>query len=200
MSNGSDHNARPSTDTENRASRSALRQRVLLYLSRLARLLLMAAIYALVVWYGLITTAEVDAPTVPVRIAIAFIALGITGSIYSILAKMATEAKGAIMVLAEFLNTSLLEPHKRRLRAEGFDKGRAEGHIEGRAEGHTEGRAEGHTEGRAEGHTEGRAEGHTEGRAETLAEVRSALQRAGINLDDYLPPEQGAEDTPANRC
>ena len=130
------------------------------------------------------------------RIAIAFIALGITGSIYSILAKMATEAKGAIMVLAEFLNTSLLEPHKRRLRAEGYDKGRAEGHTEG----HIEGRAEGHIEGRAEGHIEGRAEGHTEGRAETLAEVRSVLQKAGINLDDYLPPEQEAEDTPANRC
>ncbi len=176
MSNGSDHNARPGTDTENRASRNALRRRTLLYLSRLARLLLMAAIYALVVWYGLITTAEVDAPTVLARIAIAFIALGITGSIYSILAKMATEAKGAIMVLAEFLNTSLLEPHKRRLRAEGFDKGR--------------------TEGRAEGHIEG----HTEGRAETLAEVRSALQRAGINLDDYLPPAQEAADTPASRC
>ena len=204
MSNGSDHNARPGTDTENRASRNALRRRILLYLSRLARLLLMAAIYALVVWYGLITTAEVDAPPVPVRIAIAFIALGITGSIYSILAKMATEAKGAIMVLAEFLNTSLLEPHKRRLRAEGYDKGRAEGHteghIEGRAEGHTEGRAEGHIEGRAEGHIEGRAEGHTEGRAETLAEVRSALQKAGINLDDYLPPAQEAADTPASRC
>ena len=104
------------------------------------------------------------------------------------------------MVLAEFLNTSLLEPHKRRLRAEGFDKGRAEGHTEGRAEGHTEGRAEGHTEGRAEGHTEGRAEGHIEGRAETLAEVRLALQKAGINLDDYLPPAQEAEDTPASRC
>ena len=84
------------------------------------------------------------------------------------------------MVLAEFLNTNLLEPHKRRLRAEGFDKG--------------------HTEGRAEGHTEGRAEGHIEGRAETLAEVRSALQKAGINLDDYLPPEQEAADTPASRC
>ena len=80
------------------------------------------------------------------------------------------------MVLAEFLNTNLLEPHKRRLRAEGFDKGR--------------------TEGRAEGHIEG----HTEGRAETLAEVRSALQKAGINLDDYLPPEQEAADTPASRC
>ena len=80
------------------------------------------------------------------------------------------------MVLAEFLNINLLEPHKRRLRAEGFDKGRAEGH------------------------TEGRAEGHIEGRAETLAEVRSALQRAGINLDDYLPPEQEVADTPASRC
>ena len=176
MSNGSDHNARPGTDTENLASRNALRRRILLYLSRLARLLLMAAIYALVVWYGLITTAEVDAPPVPVRIAIAFIALGITGSIYSILAKMATEAKGAIMVLAEFLNTSLLEPHKRRLRAEGFDKGR--------------------TEGRAEGHIEG----HTEGRAETLAEVRLALQKAGINLDDYLPPAQESEVSSASRC
>ena len=88
------------------------------------------------------------------------------------------------MVLAEFLNTNLLEPHKRRLRAKEFDKGRAEGH----------------TEGHAEGHSVGRAEGHTEGRAETLAEVRLALQKAGINLDDYLPPEQEAEDTPANRC
>ena len=80
------------------------------------------------------------------------------------------------MVLAEFLNTNLLEPHKRRLRAEGYDKGR--------------------TEGRAEGHIEG----HTEGRAETLAEVRLALQKAGINLDDYLSPEQEAADTPASRC
>ncbi len=80
------------------------------------------------------------------------------------------------MVLAEFLNTNLPEPHKRRLRAKEFDKGRAGGH------------------------TEGRAEGHIEGRAETLAEVRSALQRAGINLDDYLPPAQEAEDTPASRC
>ena len=92
------------------------------------------------------------------------------------------------MVLAEFLNTSLLEPHKRRLRAEGFDKGR------------TEGRAEGRTEGRAEGHIEGRAEGHTEGRAETLAEVRLALQKAGINPDDYLPLAQEAEASSASRC
>ena len=64
------------------------------------------------------------------------------------------------MVLAEFLNTSLLEPHKRRLRAEG----------------------------------------HTEGRAETLAEVRSALLKAGINLDDYLSPAQESEVSSANRC
>ena len=72
------------------------------------------------------------------------------------------------MVLAEFLNTSLLEPHKRRLRAEGFDKGRSEGHIEGRAE--------------------------------TLAEVRSALLKAGINLDDYLSPAQESEVSSASRC
>jgi len=64
------------------------------------------------------------------------------------------------MVLAEFLNTCLLEPHKRRLRAEG----------------------------------------HIEGRAETLAEVRLALQKAGINLDDYLPPAQEAEVSSASRC
>ena len=84
------------------------------------------------------------------------------------------------MVLAEFLNTNLLEPHKRRLRAKEFDKGRAEGHTEG--------------------HSVGRAEGHIEGRAETLAEVRLALQKAGINLDDYLPPAQEAEVPSASRC
>ena len=77
------------------------------------------------------------------------------------------------MVLAEFLNTNLLEPLKQRLRDEGY----AEGVAEGRAEG------------RAEGVAEGRAEGAAEGRAETMAMVRSQLQENGINPDALFPAD-----------
>ncbi len=70
-------------------------------------------------------------------IAVALIALGIAGSIYRILIDVAKETKGAIMVLADFLNTHLVEPQRRRL----IERGRAQGREEARAETITEGRA-----------------------------------------------------------
>ena len=70
--------------------------------------------------------AHLNTPPIPARIAIALIALGITGSTYNTPTKVADEAKGAIMVLAEFLNNNLLEPQKRRLRAEGRAEALAE--------------------------------------------------------------------------
>lgn len=88
------------------------------------------AIYALITWYGFVTTAHLDTPPIPTRIAIVLIALGITGSIYNMLTWVVSEVKGAIMVLAEFLNRTLLEPQKRRL----IDEGRALGRDEGRDE------------------------------------------------------------------
>ncbi len=104
--------------------------RVLRYLARFIRLLLVIAIYALLLWYGTVTAAQLDTPSLPTKIAIALIALGITGSIYRILIDVANEAKGAIMVLAKFLNDKLLEPAQEKLRAEGRDQGRAEGRAE----------------------------------------------------------------------
>ena len=77
------------------------------------------------------------------------------------------------MVLAEFLNTNLLEPLKQRLRDEGY----AEGVAQGRAEGV------------AQGHAEGRAEGIAQGRAETMAMVRSQLLENGINPDALFPAD-----------
>ncbi len=77
--------------------------------------------------------AHLNTPPIPARIAIALIALGITGSTYTILTKVADEAKGAIMVLAEFLNNNLLEPQKRRLRAQAHAEGRAEALAEVRS-------------------------------------------------------------------
>ena len=98
--------------------------RLMLYLARIARWLLLAAIYALVVWYGLVTTAQVDAPPILLRTAIAAIALGITGSIYQILPGIVGEVKDIIMALASLLNTHLVEPQKRRLIARGHAEGR----------------------------------------------------------------------------
>ena len=110
------------------------RRRILRYLGKVVRLLLLTAIYALIIWYGVTTTAHLNTPPIPARIAIALIALGITGSTYTILTKVADEAKGAIMVLAEFLNNNLLEPQKQRLRAQGHAVGHAEGRAEALAE------------------------------------------------------------------
>jgi hypothetical protein len=105
------------------------RSRTLLYFVKLIRLLLLAAVYALVIWYGVVTTAHLSTPPTLTKIAIAFIALGITGSIYRILIDLANETKGAIMVLA-FLNEKLVEPQRRRLRAEGREEGRKEARAE----------------------------------------------------------------------
>ena len=143
----------------------------MLYLARIARWLLLAAIYALVVWYGLVTTAQVDAPPILLRTAIAAIALGITGSIYQILPGIVGEVKDIIMALASLLNTHLVEPQKRRLIARG--------HAEGRVEGH--------------------AEGRVEGRTEVLDELRPILHERGINLDDLIQHEKEETDT-NNRC
>ena len=119
----------------------APRRRILRYLGKLIRLLLAAGIYVLVLWYGAETATELDAPPILARIAIAIIALGITGSIYRILIDVAKETKGGIMVLAAFLNEKLVEPQRRRLRAEGHEEGLEQGRAEGRAETITEGRA-----------------------------------------------------------
>ena len=126
-----------------------IRARLLRYLSRLARLLLAGAIYALVLWYGAETAKELDAPPMVTKVALALIALGIAGSIYRIVIDVAKEARGSIMVLAAFLNEKLVEPQRRRLRAEGREEGRAEGREEGREEGRAEARAEMITKGRA---------------------------------------------------
>ena len=144
-----------------------LGQRALRYLWRLTRLLLAIAIYALVLWYGAETAQDLDTPPVVTEVAVALIALGIAGSIYRILIDVAKEAKGAIMVLADFLNTNLVEPQKRRL----IERGREEGRTEGREEGRTKGREEGRTEGREEGRTE------------TIARVRSILMEEGVDPD-----------------
>ncbi len=107
-----------------------LYSRILRYLGKFIRLILLAAIYALVIWYGVITTAHLNTLPILTEIAIAFIALGIAGSSYTILTKIADEVTGAIMVLADFLNRHLLDPQKRRL----IDQGRAQGRAEERAE------------------------------------------------------------------
>ena len=107
---------------------------VLRYLGRFTRLLSIIAIYALVLWYGKATTAHLDTPPVLTKIAVALVALGVTGSIYRILIDVANETKGAIMVIAAFLNEKLVEPQRRKLRAEGREEGRVEGRAEARAE------------------------------------------------------------------
>ena len=71
------------------------------------------------------------------------------------------------MVLADFLNRTLLEPQKRRDR-ERLEKARAEAHEEG--------------------HAEGRVEGHAEGRAEAMDIVRALMREKGLNPDDIIPP------------
>ena len=119
----------------------SLRDRVLRYLWRLARLLLGVAIYALVLWYGVETAQKLDAPPVVSGIAVALIALGIAGSTYRILIDVAKEAKGGIMVLADFLNEKLVKPQRRRLIERGRAEGREEGREEARAEVIAKGRA-----------------------------------------------------------
>ena len=115
----------------------SLWDRFLRYLWRLARLLLAVAIYALVLWYGVETAQQLDPPRVLSGVAVALIALGIAGSTYRILIDVAREGKGAIMVLAAFLNEKLVEPQRRRL----IERGRAQGREEGRAEVIARGRA-----------------------------------------------------------
>ena len=154
MSNGG---AGPST---------TLSERILRYLGKFIRLCLMAALYALVLWYGAETAAELDAPPTMIWIAVALIALGIAGSTYKILIAAANAAKGDIVVFAAFLNEKLVEPQRRRLRAEGH----------------------------AVGHAEGLAEGRAKGRAEIIADIRSRLLDEGIDPDRIIPPEEADDD------
>ena len=182
---------------------ATLPARLLRYLGYIVRLAALAGIYALVLFYlnATAAAADLDIPPIPIKIAIALIALGITGSTYEILVRIAVEVKGAIVVLADFLKTHLLEPRERRLRAEGFDEGRAEG----RAEGIDEGRVLGIDEGRVLGIDEGRVLGIDEGRAEIRAEwesnmehIRSLLLENGIDLDRIIAAD--ADDDNARRC
>lgn len=167
---------------------ATLPARLLRYLGYIVRLAALAGIYALVLFYldATAAAADLDIPPIPTKITIALIALGITGSTYGILVRIATEVKGGIVVLAEFFKTHLLEPRERRLRAEGFDEGRAEG------------RAEGLDEGRVIGIDEGQALG----RAATLVEVRSLLQEQGFDLDQITLPTdpENEESTAEERC
>ena len=159
------------------AKSATLPARLLRYLGNIVRLAILVGIYALVLFYLNATAADLDTPPIPTKITIALIALGITGSIYRILAQIAAEAKGAIMVIAAFLNTHLLEPRKQRLRAEGFN------------------------EGQAQGFSEGQAQAQAQVRAATLAEVRSLLQEQGFNLDEIALPHAGdTESENAERC
>ena len=155
-----------------------IRARLLRYLGRLARLLLAGAIYALVLWYGAETAKELDAPPMVTKVALALIALGIAGSIYRIVIDVAKEARGSIMVLAAFLNEKLVEPQRRRLRAEGHEEGRAEGLEEGREEG--------------------RAEARAEARAEMITKGRARLIEQGIDPDLIFPLEEDKDS--AERC
>ena len=189
------------------AKSATLPARLLRYLGNIVRLAVLAGIYALVLFYLNATAADLDTPPIPTKITIALIALGITGSIYRILAQIAAEAKGGIMVIAAFLNTHLLEPRKQRLRAEGFSEGLAQNQAQARAEGFSEGRSEGFSEGRSEGFSEGlaqnQAQARAQARAETLAEVRSFLQEHGLDLDLDEIPLPDADDTEsenAERC
>lgn len=93
----------------------------------------MAALYALVLWYGAETAAKLDTPPLLTWVAVALIALGVAGSTYQILIAATNAVKGDIMVLATFLNEKLVEPQRRRLRAEGHAEGRAETIAEVRA-------------------------------------------------------------------
>lgn len=70
------------------------------------------------------------------------------------------------MVLAAFLNEKLVEPQRRKLRAEG----------------------------RAEGRAEARAEIIADVRAEIIADVRARLLEQGIDPDRVIPSEE-ANDT-----
>lgn len=141
------------------------------YFARIARLLVIGSLYALVIWYGLITTADAQAPPILIKIAIGVIALGITGSIYTILIQVAKEAKGATVVLAEFLNRHLLEPQKQRLL----------------------------NQGRNEGIAQGRAEGRAEARAELIADVRAKLLEEGIDPDRIVPSGE-TDHADRSRC
>ncbi len=104
-------------------------------MGKVIRLSLMAALYALILWYGAETAAKLDTPPLLTWVAVALIALGVAGSTYQILIAATNAVKGDIMVLATFLNEKLVEPQRRRLRAEGHAAGRAEGRAATIAEG-----------------------------------------------------------------
>ncbi|MEM9490596.1 MAG: hypothetical protein AAGC55_15730 [Myxococcota bacterium] len=74
---------------------------------------------------------------------------------------------------------------RRKVLAEGHEKGREAGRREGRAAGREAGRQEGREAGRQEGRQEGRQAGRLEGRRMTLLEmIRSLCERVGIALTE----------------
>lgn len=125
-------------------------------------------------WYGLEAAKNIGTPPVLTKIAVVLISLGVAGSTYNILVQVFKEIRGGAMVLADFLNRTLLEPQKRRDQ-ERLENARAEAHEAG------------HAEGRAEGH----AEGHAEGRAEAMDIVRALMREKGLDPNDIIPPENG---------
>ncbi len=94
------------------------------------------------------------------------------------------------------------ENRKRRAReraeaiAEGRELGREQGLAEGLAEGREQGLAEGREQGLAEGLAEGREQGLAEGLAEGRAEVLDQLRDQGVNLDDFLTPDEADSEPP----
>ena len=92
-------------------------------LVNLLKTVVAAAICAMLCWYGLSNAGDTRWLTIAV---IGLTALGVTYSASAALFKAASEAKGGIMVLADFLNRHLVEPQKRRLLEQGRKEGRAE--------------------------------------------------------------------------
>ena len=91
-------------------------------LVNLLKAVVAAAIGALLCWYGISNAGNMHWLTITV---IALTALGVTYSASGALFKAASETKGGIMVIAEFLNRHLLEPQKQRLLEQGRREERA---------------------------------------------------------------------------
>ena len=136
------------------------------YIGKCIRLVLAAALYALIMWYGLEAAKNIGTPRVLTKIAVVLISLGVAGSTYKILVQVFKEIRGGSMVLADFFFFFLLEPQKRRDR-ERLEKARAEAHEAG----------------------------HAEGRAEAMDIVRALMREKGLNPDDIIPPTNGDRTT-----
>ncbi len=104
-------------------------------LGKLLRPILVVSIFALVLWYGTVTAAQLDTPLLLTKIVVVLVAIGITSSIYRVLFGHANDRSHQRLVVAEFLTKHLLEPQKRKQAgARGYTEAREEGYIQGRSE------------------------------------------------------------------